>query len=110
MSPNSASLSPGTLKVTMDGKRHEARPPDRRQRARASTMRLLVTPKKRLEESIDQLGLSSRQLEPVKGADRPGWYRPGQRPDTQGLTTTLYGIIRGTRCVSHAHPHAGAER
>ncbi len=94
----------GTLKVTMDGKRHELALQTAGTRD-GEYVRFRVDPKKRLEETIDQLGFTPRQLELVKGvvAEKDGIILLSA-PRHQGLTTLLYGIIRAHDAfLTHIH-------
>lgn len=85
----------GTLKVTMDGKRHELNLQTAGTR-NGEYARIAVDLKTRHEMPLDQLGLTQRQLEILKAliAEKNGIVLVSA-PRRQGLTTLLYGIIRG---------------
>lgn len=94
----------GTIKLGMEGKKTEFRI-DTAGSTAGEYMRLLAEPKKRHEFKLDGLGFSDAQKETLKELiqDRSGVVLVST-PKAMGLTSTLYGILRGHDAfLEHIH-------
>jgi general secretion pathway protein E len=94
----------GHMKVTVDGKKRELEIQTAGSAA-GEQMRVFIDPKKQHDRKIDQLGFSDAQLEQVREmiADPSGLVIVAA-PKGQGLTSTLYGILRAHDAfLTHIH-------
>jgi type II secretory ATPase GspE/PulE/Tfp pilus assembly ATPase PilB-like protein len=94
----------GTLKLGMEGKRTEFRL-DTAGSTAGEYVRLLAEPKSRHNFNLDTLGFSAEQKQQLKEIiqDRQGVVLVSA-PKTMGLTSTLYGILRGHDAfLEHIH-------
>jgi type II secretory ATPase GspE/PulE/Tfp pilus assembly ATPase PilB-like protein len=94
----------GTLKLMIDGKRREVQIITAGSTS-GEQMRLIVDPKARHSLGLEQLGMPPRQLETVKDviAENEGVVLVSA-PKGQGLTSLLYGILRGHDAfMTHIH-------
>ena len=85
----------GTLKLTVDGQKHEAKVQTAGSTA-GEYMRLTIDPKKRHDFKLEDLGFTDRQLELIKESIKAN---NGvvilSAPKAMGLTSLEYGMLRG---------------
>src|SRR5688572_11277380 len=94
----------GHMKVLVDGKKHELEIQTAGS-ASGEQMRLFIDPKKQHDRKLDQLGLTTEQVEQIREviADPTGVVLVSA-PKTQGLTSTLYAILRAHDAfLTHIH-------
>ena len=85
----------GTLRLTMDGQKHEVNVKTAGSTA-GEYMRLLIDPKKRHDFQLNQLGFQEKQLATIKEsiAENAGVVLLSA-PKGMGLTSLLIGVLRG---------------
>lgn len=94
----------GHMKVTVDGKKRELEIQTAGSAA-GEQMRIFIDQKKQHDRKLDQLGFTEQQLEQLREiiADPSGLVLVSA-PKGQGLTSTLYGILRAHDAfLTHIH-------
>ena len=94
----------GTMKVSVDGKRRELEL-NTAGSATGEQLRVFIDPKKQHDRKLDQLGFNDEQLEQLQEIIQdPSGVVIVAAPKQQGLTSTLYGVLRAHDAfLTHIH-------